>query len=290
LAAVQSGIVQIRARVAASGGLKAEAGKEVVVRRGRLELAAGGPPALYAGNQAVYRVQVRNTGDAAAENVVVSAWLPAGAKFVSAGDGGELNRREHRVEWTIRSLPVGQTTELQARCELLSDGTNTLRVSATDSTELTSRATVATTVIARADLKLTVSDPSGPVPIDQEGVYEVQVVNQGTKAAEGVEISLYFDGIEPVGVEGGEYELSQGQVLLKPVASLPPGGKTVFKIRAKANMVGDHTFRAEVACRSLGTRLATQETTHYYGKDFARTAAGPQPTPAEAAPIELLQR
>jgi hypothetical protein len=140
-------------------------------------------------------------------------------------------------------------------------------------------------------LKLTVSDPSGPVPLDQEGVYEVQIVNRGTKAAEGVEIAAFFsEGIEPVGVEGGEYELSQGQVLLTPVAALPPGGKAVFKIRAKASAAGNHTFRAEVACRSLGTRLATQETTHYYGKDFARTAAGPQPTPAEAAPIELLQR
>jgi hypothetical protein len=38
-----------------------------------------------------------------------------------------------------------------------------------------------------------------------------------------------------------------------------------FKIHAKAEAAGNHVFRAEVYCQPLGTKLVSEETTHYYG-------------------------
>ncbi len=281
LLAAKSGTLHVRAVAVAAGDLQAEAEKQVLVRRAALEVTAAGPPALYAGNAASYRVRVSNVGNAGAEGVTVTAALPTGAELTRAGESGQYDQTDHQVTWHLRSLPPGDTVDLQLDCTLTGDGPCQVRVNATDETQLTADAVASTNVIARADLKLAVSDPSGPVHVAERGVYEIHVSNRGTKAAEGVEVVVFFsEGIEPAEVEGGQYEIAPGQVVFQPIASLPPGGEVVYQIRAKAGIVGDHVFRAEVHCRPLGARLVAQETTHYYA-DFARTAERPQePTPA----------
>lgn len=294
LTAAQAGAIFVRAEAMADGGLRAEANKEVLVRRAVLNLAADGPQAVYAGHQANYTLRVHNGGNAHAENVTVEAALPAGAEFISASGPGEWSAAEQQVRWDLGGLAAGDAVEMQIQCRLASDGLGQLRVAAADASDLRSEALVETTVVGRADLKLSVSDPTGPAPIGDEALYEVKIVNRGTKAAETVEIVVFFsEGIEPLRVEGGEYELAQGQVVLQPIESLAPGAERVYQVFAKAAASGDHVFRAEVACRALGARLVAQETTHYYGADFTRTAnraAQPQPAPLEPTPIKPLER
>ena len=55
-----------------------------------------------------------------------------------------------------------------------------------------------------------------------------------------------------------------GQVAFSPIASLPAGEEVTLKVRARAEAVGNHIFRAEVRCAPLGTRLVSEETTHFY--------------------------
>ena len=82
-------------------------------------------------------------------------------------------------------------------------------------------------------------------------------------------------------MQGGAHEIGRGQVIFKPILSLGPGSETTFRIHATADHSGDHVFRAEVTCASLNTKLAGEETTHFYGDD----------TDAEegAAPAEIGQ-
>src|SRR5262249_37428358 len=124
----------------------------------------------------------------------------------------------------------------------------------------------ATNVEALADLKLEVVDPQGPSAVGEEIVYEVHIRNRGTKAAENVDVAGFFsNGIEPVNAQGAGNQISPGQIVFKPIAVIGPLSEVVLRIKARADQPGNHVFRTEVSCPSVGAKLASEETTLFYG-------------------------
>ncbi len=153
-----------------------------------------------------------------------------------------------------------------------------------------------TRVEAVADLVMNVKDPAGPVAVGAEAVYEVRVRNRGTKEADNVEVFAYFSrGVEPVSAEGAANQLAPGQVIFRPIASLAPGAEVVLKVHARAGEAGNHVFRAETRCPSLGTHLMSEATNLFYGDgpgapqmageatSAASRPGGVRPQPAPAA-------
>jgi len=58
-----------------------------------------------------------------------------------------------------------------------------------------------------------------------------------------------------------------------------------LKVRARAEQPGNHVFRAEVHCKPLGTRLVSEETTHFYtdksgGQEKSETASSKPSSPS----------
>jgi len=120
-------------------------------------------------------------------------------------------------------------------------------------------------VEAVADLRLEVKDPEGPVPVGSDATYELHLRNRGTKAAENVEVLIYFSsGVEPVSADGLSHRISPGQVVFDLIPAVPPAAEMVLKVKAKADVAGNHVFRAEVHCKTMGTRLVREEATHFY--------------------------
>jgi predicted molibdopterin-dependent oxidoreductase YjgC len=70
-------------------------------------------------------------------------------------------------------------------------------------------------------------------------------------------------------------------VAFDAIPAIAPAGEIVLKIRAKADVAGNHVFRAEVRCKTTGTRLVREEVTHYYqdGPTLQQTAAPAAPAP-----------
>lgn len=282
LTARQVGDLEIRAQAYGDGGLRTEAAEKVHVRRADLEAAVAGPQIKYAGTVAAYQVRIANTGDALAENVTAEAILPRSATFVSSNDGGVWNEEHGRVVWQIGAMRPGAARVFEVRCLLADAGANRLEVISTAADDLTAAAACITRVEALADLKLLINDPQGPVPTGEPTVYEVRIMNRGTKAAEGVQIAAFFsEGVEPLAVEGGTAELGVGQVVFQPIPRIGAGQQVILKISAKADREGTHTFRTEVVCTSPKTELAAQETTQFY----EGTASNDGDSPSTATPI-----
>ena len=274
LAARQAGTLSIKAVAVAEGNLKAEVNEEILVRRPDLKLTVGGPEMKFAGTPGTYSIVVSNPGNAAAKNISVAAMLPPGSKYVSSA-GGQLVEAENKVVWNIPNLRPGGEQELELRCSLSTPGANRLQILAA-SGEISDSATVNTEVQSVADLKLDVTDPAGPLAVGEEMVYEVHIRNRGTKAAENIDVAAFFSrGLEPVAALGGEHEIAPGQVVFKPIESIPPATEVVLKIKARADQAGHRIFRAEVNCPSVGAKLASEETTLFYGdgREGTRTAA-----------------
>lgn len=93
---------------------------------------------------------------------------------------------------------------------------------------------------------------------------------------------VYFSqGVEPTTAEGGAYKMAPGQVVFDRIPSIAAGKTVALKVHAKGQSPGNHVFRTEVYCKPLGSRLVSEETTHFYG---AVELSGPALPPATQAP------
>jgi len=278
LTARQTGHLMIRVEVRGDSGAQAELAHKVLVRRAELALAVEGPRVRFVGADAEYRVVVANTGNAPAHDVEVVAAIPAGAKYVNGVEGAEVKANGTKIHWTIDLLPAEAKREYSFRTTLGLPGPSRLEVLASSSEDLTATAETTTRVEAMADLAMEVLDSTAPVAVGTDTTYELRVKNRGTKAAENVEVVAYFSrGIEPIAVEGAAHRIGPGQVVFSPIPTLGAGGEMIVKIRARAEQPGNHVFRAECYCKTLGTRLVSEETTHFYA-DGPLTATQPENT------------
>ena len=277
LTAREPGMLHVRTQARADGQLADDAALEVMVRQAILEVAVDGPPVRYAGTNAEYKVRIINSGDATARDVVASVKLPGGAKFLAATEGGKFDPETGQVQWTVGSLRPDDLRVFDVQCVLNQAGQNHLTIRSEGAGGLKVGGEITTAVEALADLKLVVNDPQGPIEIGKEVVYEVRLVNRGTKTAENINVVGFFSkGIDPISTTGGRanIDLAEGEVVFEPVARIDAGEERTFQIKAKASLAGNHIFRAEVTCTNPDTRLAGEESTRFYGNQPAGPAAG----------------
>ncbi|MBN1588514.1 MAG: hypothetical protein JW888_03275 [Pirellulales bacterium] len=295
LTARHPGALVVQMELRCDGPGRASLNETLLVRKANVEMKIDAPQMQFTGTVATYRIRVRNTGNLAADDIELTAKIPPEAKFVSAGQKGKASVDGQSVQWKLDRLPEGAEQELVLTCELAREGYSQLKVEAAGA-RVAAEAMAVTRVESIADLALEVTDPSGPVPLGQHADYTVRIYNRGSKDADGVEAVVYFSqGIEPVSAEGGRYTIRPGQILFNSLGVVKAGKEVVLKIKAKAEMPGNHMFRAEVYCRPLGTKLVGEETTHFYravfgGPETQLARPTPKPAPMKANPIETADR
>ena len=272
LTAREAGKLSVKAMATADNGLSCEASKDLFCRKPEIEVDWRGPETQYSGTPANYFFRVRNPGTAAADEVAVKVTLPAGAEFVSASEGHARENDKDEVMWKIGSLGPGDDCYMELRCIVHTQGENQVRVKATTADgALTDEKMAVTNVIALADLKLEIVDPSGPVPVGDDAIYEIHIKNRGASAAEDVNvIGLFSAGLDPEAVDGGPFTVADGRVTFRTIRKIPAGQSVALEIRARATEPGTHVFRAEVLCRDLEIKLAAEETTRFYQNDVSR--------------------
>jgi uncharacterized repeat protein (TIGR01451 family) len=276
LTAREAGKLNIKAVASAEGGLNFESTKELFCRKPELEVDWRGPATQYAGTAATYFFRVRNPGTANAEEVSVHVNLPEGADFVSASEGQAFDPDRGEVAWRVGSLRPGDDCFMELKCTVRTPGENQLKIAAaTAAGDLTDNKLATTNVVALADLKLDVSDPPGPIPVGEDAVYEIHVVNRGNNAAQDVNVvALFSDGLEPEAVDGSQYTVADGRVTFRSIDKIPASQNVTLRIHTRAMKPGTHVFRAEVLCKDLDIKLAAEETTRFYQDEVSRDDAG----------------
>jgi archaellum component FlaG (FlaF/FlaG flagellin family) len=197
--------------------------------------------------------------------------LPTGGEYIESSNEGEWSPESRQVVWNIPALVAQNHQNFEVRASLSHPGENTFGVRLSAEDDLAATGEVVTMVEALADLQLVINDPRGPVPVEEETTYEVLISNRGTKAAEMVDVVVFFsEGIEPIAVSGGAAKVETGQVVFHPIEEIAPGEEVVYKITAHANRSGNHVFRTEVACEAADVRLVAEESTRFYGSSSAQ--------------------
>ena len=200
--------------------------------------------------------------------------LAPGAKYVASNAGGRLEAQQGKVNWSAGTMQPGTQRVFEMQCALSVPGENRMQFVAAADPDLNVAATFNTHVEAIADLKLEVRDPQGPIAVGDDALYEIQIRNRGTKAAENIDLAVFFsEGLEATSAEGGPHEIAAGQVLFKPIASIAAGETATLRVHTRGDRPGNHVFRAEVVCQSLHTKLAAEEATRFYGDEAASPPA-----------------
>ena len=284
LTARQEGYLNVEALAMADTDLETNARQRVLVRRAQLGITANGPEMNYAGTTATYRFRVANQGNSSAENIRVVATLPTGGEYLESSDQGEWHPESRQIVWDVPALVAQNHQNFEVRVSLSHPGENTFGVRLSADDDLAATSQVVTLVEALADLQLVINDPRGPVPVEEETTYEVLISNRGTKAAEMVDVVVFFsEGIEPIAVAGGTAKVETGQVIFHPIEQIAPGEEVVYKITAHANRSGNHVFRTEVACEAADVRLVAEESTRFYGSGAARADTSENPRKATSS-------
>jgi len=260
----QAGPLQIRSAATADGGLKAEIAEEIIVRRAKVQVAAQGTRFVYAPAGAAYEVSVSNTGDAPARNLTVAVGLPGGAKYLGGTEGAQSV--EGGLRLAIGDLAPGDSRSFKVNCELTVEGRNQLQVQARADGGLVESAVAVTQVETIADLKLSVNDPKGPIPVGEKVAYEVMIRNRGAKAAQNVTVTTQFaDGIEPLTTEGAQSSIAGGLVSFQPIARIEPNEEVKLLIYARGVKSGNHIFRTELSSQEPEGRQVAEDTSRYFG-------------------------
>lgn len=269
----QTGTMEIAATASGSGSLKQEVAHPVAVLRAELEIEASGPELEYAGAVGSYGVRVANHGNAAARNVQVLVRIPQGARYLQGV--GNVRQDASGMIWQLGDLAPAAERLLTFDCELLSHGDLSFEVTARGDGVVEVADELLTRVEGVADLKLSVNDPKGPIPVGQEVAYEINVVNRGSTAATQVLVFAQFsEGIEPVATDGMPGEIQTGQVIFQPIARINPQETVQLVVKAKAQANGNHVFRAAVQCSDPETRLVAEDNTRFYGGSPSPTHSG----------------
>jgi hypothetical protein len=177
-------------------------------------------------------------------------------------DGVATKGDRRSMSWNIGKVDAGATRAFEFECVLARDGENPVHVRIEGESAESRSTSLVTNVRGIADLKLLVNDSPGPVELGNLAIYEIEIVNRGTKAATDVQVVGQFGfGIEPVKTEGKRSELIPGQAIFDPIDSIGPGESIKLKVFAKADAAGSHKFRAVVQCAAPETKLVQEEMT-----------------------------
>jgi uncharacterized repeat protein (TIGR01451 family) len=235
-----------------SHNVRGEVKRRIQVLRPKMEIRVHSDPLYFVDNSAEITIRVQNVGTADAENVVIRAELPLGARYVSSTEGGlsKIQQQQNIVEWRGKPVARGEVLTLGLVCVPQREGECRVSIEASEPTSGMVLATGSSTFLAEAivELDLAVIVPKGPIELGREVEYEVHVTNTGTKSADNVEIAMTFGPqLEPTGVSGGEaYSTNDGQVFFEKIPTILPKQNVAVKVAVKAEAVGTAQIRAEV--------------------------------------------
>jgi uncharacterized repeat protein (TIGR01451 family) len=260
--AAQAGITQVSVQIIRPPSAKGDVPR-MVVGQGLtsvswsapgLAVRASGPATADAEKPVTYRVEVSNTGDIPAPDVVLAYAVPEGCAVVGSNPPAQLFG--NRLEWRLGNVPArsaAQAIEVTVAMKLQARYDHRFRATsmrgAEASAELTAEG-VASTVVNRSALVIRMRGPQ-TAPIGGTATFLAEIENVSSLPATGIMLTDTFDA-------GLEHVTGQASPLVANIESLQPGQKQVVAFNFVVKQAGRHCHRLDVAADG-GIKASAQE-------------------------------
>jgi len=259
----QTGSINIAGEAhSAVSSLESKSSIDVAVTQVNLAAEWNSPPEQYQGSVAGYSLKISNNSPVPAENATCVAIVPSGLRVISMPEGAAQTGNE--IRWSVPKIAPNSSQIFDFTFQANEAGSTKLlsNIQSLGGGKASVEAIVK--IESVSDLKLSVTDPVAPAPVGQDVIYDLIIVNRGSKTAQGVKLLAQFsNGIEPVRTEGGTARVLPGQVVFDPIVSIEPGQEITLRVIAQATEAGMHRFRAELESEDGETQLIEEETTRF---------------------------
>ena len=257
------------ATATAEGGLTASDSGTVNVCMPRLNLEVVGPKMRYLDRKATYTFKISNPGDAPASNVAIVDVIPAGFKFISAGEGGRYDFETRSVSWFIGEIAPGEVKEVKLEVMAVNLGEHRHRVAAQASRGLrVENDEMVTKVEGLSAILVEVVDTEDPVEVGNETAYEIRVTNTGSKTETDIRLECQFpvDKLQFRGATGPTQHTVEGNTIrFEPIARLAPRAEVVYRVNMQMLGVGAAIFNCRITTSGIPEGVIKQESTTGYG-------------------------
>jgi uncharacterized repeat protein (TIGR01451 family) len=248
-----------RAVARAADGLEVR-GNDVttVVRDPVLAIDVEAPEARYVGEPVDFKVTVRNTGDANADNTVV--------KLSATGAAERLTDRQ------LGTIEAGKskTFTITTRADRAA---NTVQLTSTASATCAKQASDSASVAIRTApaLQIECVDGTDPIRVGGNTTYTITVKNEGTGADSNVTVRAALPAelqfVATRDKNAGDAKVDGQIITFGPIKTLAPGASVTWTIEAKAVGTGDVRFGMELTSDSLTKPAIETEPTRIVGED-----------------------
>jgi uncharacterized repeat protein (TIGR01451 family) len=231
-----------------------------------LAVRATGPATADADKPVTYRIDVSNTGDIPAPNVVLAYSLPEASAYVSSNPPAQVFG--NRLEWRLGDMPARgapQAVEVTVSMRLQARYDHRFRATSMRGAEPVPELQaegVASTIVNRSALVIRMRAPQ-TVPVGGQATFLAEIENASSLPATNVLATATFD-------EGMQHVSGQASPIAANVtASLAPGQKQVLALNFIVRQPGQRCLRLEASADG-GLRTFTEAC-------FTATAEAPVP-------------
>ncbi|MDO5308519.1 MAG: hypothetical protein Q4G03_03365 [Planctomycetia bacterium] len=241
LQSVGAGVCVNRLIASADDCEEQEVETSVKILAPQIELGISGPESLYLEQRSVYRLNVKNSGDATARNIQLVVQLPESVEFINANNYGVHRAEDHCVYWDLAELPSQSEGEIELaisankldRTELTFRGTGPNNLSVETSQRLT--------INGLAALSYNVTSSADLIETGKELEYTIQIVNRGTKESTNVILQVLApEALNVLATDGPTQAVKRdGVVVFDKIPEIPAKTTVTYKIKVNAVQSGD---------------------------------------------------
>lgn len=249
LKAAKTGRYENNAKAMADGGLTANSNTvATVVKQAVLAVDCKAGGNVYIGRDASFEVTVRNTGDAACDNVSLNlSGAPVANPVVAIG-----------------TLAPGASKTITVAVKGGNAGAVNLNASASCPCAAPAQTSCTLNVIGVPDIGTSISDDDGVVTVGGNHVYTYTVVNQGQVDLTGVTMTATLDeGSDFVATSWSPAPTANGKVLTFNVGTVKVGERKTFTITIKGTAEGERGIDTLTKCNELKRTVNNDEQVTY---------------------------
>ncbi|GHT20726.1 hypothetical protein FACS189419_00360 [Planctomycetales bacterium] len=207
-----------------------------------------------------YKLVVANTGNASARNIDLELALPPAVKFVKTNQSGAYDAATHTVRWALEELPAQESGEIELEIVPTQSGQQTLKFTGKGQNNLHAEAVLPLVIDGIPALAFETVGGSNLVEAGKDAVYEIRVINKGTKVASNVKVRANLaDGLSFIKAEGGRYQANGGIVQFETLPQLEPKSEKTYKIVAKCPNEGDYRVSVQIISDDLRSSVGKEE-------------------------------